>query len=166
VQHADPVTGARVVTLGVPLETIGPPDVRARLLRQCVDLLLADRPLRAPRTAPLGQATALSVAWPDEAGRPYFVVCSDAYTPGIVLPNGGLLPLAPSFLIEASLQPSSPLFASFHGVLPANGAAQPVLFVPGLPFLSGWPLYFAGFTLDATGAAEHALTNWVRVVLH
>ena len=57
------------------------------------------------------------------------------------------------------------MFAGFQGVLSAQGQAAPVLSVPYLPFLAGWPLYFAGLTLDASGTAERALTNWVRVVL-
>ena len=47
----------------------------------------------------------------------------------------------------------------------AAGTATPTLFVPNLPFLAGWQLYFAAFTLDASGTAEHALTNWIRVTL-
>jgi hypothetical protein len=93
------------------------------------------------------------------------LACSEGYTPGAVLPLGGLLPLNPGFLLFASLDPASPFFVQFSGALDAAGAASPTLFVPSLPFLAGWPLYFAGFTLDAGVVAERELTNWIRVTL-
>jgi hypothetical protein len=165
VQRLDPVTGARVVTFGLPVETITNPTLRAGLVQQSLAFLLDQEPLRAPARAVLGQFTTFSLALPSQAGRPYFLVCSEGFAPGVVLPNGGLLPLNPGFLLEASLQPGSPIFLGFQGTLPAGGATTASLLAPPLPFLAGWPLYFAGFTLDATGAAEGAITNWVRSTL-
>ena len=165
VQRHDPATGARVVTFGLPIETITSAAARAQLMQQSLSFLLDSQPLRGPAIATLGQATPMLLAMPSEAGRPYMVCCSEGFSPGVTLPLGGLLPLNFGFLLEASLDPASPFFVSFNGTLSATGTASPTLFVPYLPFLAGWPLYFAGFTLDASGTAERELTNWVRMTL-
>jgi len=165
VQTSDPVTGARVVTLGVPLETITTASPRATLLQGCLDYLLAARPLRAPATATIGAATGMTMNLPGEAGRGYFVLCSLGTSPGTLLPGGGLLPLNVDVLLQLSLDPASPVFVGCQGVLPASGQVAPTLVVPPLPWLAGWQLFFAGFTLDASGTQERQLTNWVRVTL-
>ena len=165
VQKLDPVSGARVVNFGLPLETIGDASVRARLVQQSLLFLLDAMSLRAPATAPLGQPTALQLAMPTEAGRPYLLCMSDGIQPGTVLPGGGLLPLNNGFLLGLSIDPASPFFLGFVGVLPANGTVSPTFFPPYLPFLAGWPLYSAPFTLDASGTQENAIGNWVRITL-
>ncbi|MBM3974502.1 MAG: hypothetical protein FJ301_10430 [Planctomycetes bacterium] len=164
VQRFDPASGARAVTFGFPLETITSPTLRAGLVQQSLAFLLDQEPLRAPAQAVLGQFTAFQLQLPGEVGRPYFLVCSEGFTPGAWLPGGGLLPLNPGFLLEASLTPGSPIFQGFQGTTPA-GAVTANLFAPYLPFLAGWPLYFAAFTVDATGTSESAITNWVRSTL-
>lgn len=168
VQKLDPVTGARVVTFGLPLETMTNAAARARLVQQSLLFLLDTLPLRGPALAPLGVATPMQLALPPEAGRPYLVAMSEGFTPGTVLPGGALLPLNNGFLLGASIDPSSPFFPGFVGTLAANGTATPTLFPPYLPFLAGWPLYFAGFTLDPGapgGPTERELTNWIRMTL-
>ena len=165
VQRFDPASGARVVTFGFPLETITSPTLRAGLVQQSLAFLLDQEPLRAPARAVLGQFTAFQLQLPGEALRPYFLVCSEGFTPGAWLPGGGLLPLNPGFLLEASLTPGSPIFQGFQGTAPVGGAVTANLFVPNLPFLAGWPLYFAAFTVDAMGTSESAITNWVRSTL-
>jgi N-acetylmuramoyl-L-alanine amidase len=165
VQSLDPVSGARVVCFGLPLDTIVDPAARARLVRQSLDFLLDARPLRGAAEAPLGLPTPFALSLPAEAGRPYLVGCSEGFAPGTLLPGGALLPLNNGFLLSASIDPSSPFFPGFVGVLDAQGTAAPTLLPPYLPFLAGWPLYVAGFTLDASGTAERELTNWLRVVL-
>ena len=165
VQRFDPLTGARVVTFGFPLETITSPTLRAGLLQQSLAWLLDQEPLRAPPRAVLGTLTPFTLALPSEAGRTYLLLCSDGFAPGAWLPGGGLLPLNPGFLVEASLTPGSPIFLGFQGTVPAGGAVAANLFAPNLPFLAGWPLFFAAITLTPAGTAESAITNWVRCTL-
>ncbi|MFN9947957.1 MAG: N-acetylmuramoyl-L-alanine amidase [Planctomycetota bacterium] len=165
VQRFDPATGARVVTLGLPLETITSPTLRAGLLQQSLAWLLDQEPLRAPPRAVLGAFTPFELALPAEAGRPYLLLCSEGFAPGAWLPGGGLLPLNPGLLLEASLTAGSPFFLGFQGALPAGGAITANLLAPNLPFLAGLPLYFAAITLTPAGTAESAITNWVRCTL-
>lgn len=165
VQRFDPATGARVVTFGFPLETITSPTLRAGLLQQSLAWLLDQEPLRAPPRAVLGAFTPFELALPAEAGRPYLLLCSEGFAPGAWLPGGGLLPLNPGLLLEASLTAGSPFFLGFQGALPAGGAITANLLAPNLPFLAGLPLYFAAITLTPAGTAESAITNWVRCTL-
>lgn len=164
IQRLAPTTGARTVVFGLPLETIVDPAARAQLLQQSLAFLLPDRPVQAPPTVQLGTSLPFTLHLPGEAGRDYLFCMSEANTPGVLLPLGGVLPLNFSFLLELSLQPS-PFFTGFQGTLDANGDAAPQMNVPYLPFLAGLPLYFAGLTIDTSGQTERAVTNWVRVVL-
>jgi N-acetylmuramoyl-L-alanine amidase len=165
VQKLDAATGARVVNFGLPLETIVDPTSRARLVQQSLDFLLDQRPLRGPTTIPMGAVTPLQLTMPGEAGFAWMVLCSEGFTPGTTLPNGGLLPLNAGFLLELSLDPASPFFVGFQGTFGPSAQASPQLVVPVLPFLAGLPLHFAGFTLDPSGTAERQLTNWIRGTL-
>ncbi len=165
VQKLDPASGARVVNLGVPLDTITSPTLRAQLVQQSLAFLLDSQPLRAPRSAIIGQVTPLQFAMPAEAGRAFLIACSDGFTPGVTLPLGSLLPLNAGALIELSLDPASPFFLGFQGVLAPTGVASPSLFVPYLPELAGVTLYFAGLTLVDGVPAERELSNWVRMTL-
>jgi hypothetical protein len=92
-------------------------------------------------------------------------LCSEGFAPGALLPNGGLLPLNPGFLLSASADPASPFFVGFQGTFGPSAVATPVLVTPPLPFLAGLPLYFAALTLEPSGAAERQLTNWIRITL-
>ncbi len=164
VQRLDPVTGARVVVFGFPLETITNAAARAQLVRQSLDFLHDTRPLRGPTTAPLGQSTAMTLSLPGEVGFPYMLLVSEGFTPGALLPNGALLPLNVGWLLTTSLDPTSPFYTNFLGTLPA-GPVTAALNAPYLPFLAGLPLYFAGFSLVPTATAERQLTNWIRMTL-
>ncbi len=166
VQKLDPATGARTVVLGLPLETITSPTLRARLLQQAMAYLLDGMPLRAnAATLTMGNSTPLQLALPSEAGRPYLLCASESYLPGVPLPAGGLLPINFSVITQLSLDPVSPFFQGFVGALDGSGNASATLAIPLVPFLAGLPLHVAGFTLDATGTAESKLTNWVRITL-
>ena len=166
VQKLDPGTGARVITFGLPLETITSPTVRAQLLQQAMRYLLDAMPLRATTTTlTLGTSTNLQLVLPGEASRPYLLGASESNQPGFPLPGGGLLPLQYTFITELSLDPANPFFQNFVGLLDGSGAAVATVSIPYFPFLVGLPLYFAGITLDATGTAEQAITNWVRITL-
>ena len=165
IQKLDPVTGARVVCFGLPLDTITDPSARARLLRQSMSFLLDGMPLRGPEIATMGQPVPMVLSLPTEAGLRYLFCLSEGFSPGLVLPAGNLLPLNYGFILQAGLDPTSPFFLAFQGVLSATGTATPTLYVPALPFLAGLPLYFAGFSLDASGQQERKLTNWIRLTL-
>jgi N-acetylmuramoyl-L-alanine amidase len=165
VQRYVPATGARVVNFGLPLETITNATVRAQLVQQSLAFLLDQPPLQAPTVATLGTTTPMALSLPAEGGRPYLLCMSEGILPGTVLPGGATLPLNNGFLLSLSIDPASPFFPGFVGVLSPTGTATPTFFPPYLPFLAGWQLYFAGFTLDASGTQEHVLTNWVRCTL-
>ena len=164
VQRLDPLTGARVVTFGFPLETMTSVSARAQLVQQSLDFLHDTRPLRGPVTAQLGQSTSMTLSMPGEVGFPYMLLVSEGFTPGALLPNGALLPLNVGWLLTTSLDPASPFYSNFLGTLPA-GPVTAALNAPYLPFLAGLPLYFAAFSLTPTATAERQVTNWIRMTL-
>jgi N-acetylmuramoyl-L-alanine amidase len=163
IQKVDPTTGARIVNLGLPIETITQATVRAQLVRQALAFLLAPLPLTAPAIAPIGQRLQFAVAIPPDAGFGYWLLCSDGIAPPIPLPGGGELPLRDSFLIPASLDPGNPFFGSFLGTLGPGGTAAPWVDLPVLSFLIGWDFWFSGITLESAVLAERRVWNWVRV---
>jgi N-acetylmuramoyl-L-alanine amidase len=165
IQKLDPASGARVVNLGFPLETMIDANARALLVQQSLLFLLDGMPLRGPATATMGALTPLALAMPGEAGFDYWVLCSEGFAPGGFLPNGGLLPLNGGFLLSLSLDPASPFFLGFQGTFGPSATATPSLFVPVLPFLAGLPLHFAAFTLVPGVPAERQITNWIRTTL-
>jgi N-acetylmuramoyl-L-alanine amidase len=165
IQRVVPATGARVVNLGFPLETIVDPALRANLLQRIVAFLLPGRSLEGPATAPIGQRLDLQLAMPADAGLPYLFCTSDGLEPAIALPAGGLLPLRPGFLLSASLDPGNVFFGNFLGTLDAQGRANPFVQVPHLPWLVGSTFYFAGFTLDPLTGLDRTVTAWVRTTL-
>ena len=165
VQKFDPATGARVVTFGLPIETITDAATRARLLQQCVRFLHDAAPLRGPTTAQLGTGAPLQLSMPGESGFTYWLLCSEGTSPGALLPNGGLLPLNPGFLLSASADPLSPFFQGFQGTFGPTATVAPLLVTPPLPFLAGLPLYFAALTLEPSGLAERRISNWIRITL-
>lgn len=162
VQRIDANSGARVIVLGLPLETILDAGVRAQLLQQCIGFLLPDEPLRGPATSRLGQRLQLQLTLPGDAGRPYLCFVSDAIQPPIPLPRGGLLPLRPGFLLDASVDPGSTLFGNFVGTLSPSASAAPFVDVPYLPLLVGQTFFFAACSLDTQVVAERQVSNWVR----
>tara|TARA_R110002072_G_scaffold46591_2_gene128855 strand:+ start:27449 stop:30448 length:3000 start_codon:yes stop_codon:yes gene_type:complete len=166
VQMHNPVTGARVVTFGLPIETILNNDARAQLLQQSLLFLLDDDlALRGPAIATLGQANAWALSMSGEAGFPYLVAISEGIQTGAVLPLGNLFPLDVGPILQASITPGSPFFVNFSGTLDAAGAAVPTLVLPNLPFLNGLPLYAAGFTMSPVLPIERKLSNWIRVIV-
>lgn len=163
IQKVDPVTGARVVNFGFPLETILDANLRAQLVQQSLAFLMSPLPLQAPATARIGQRLDLQITLPSEAGYPYFCFASLGTQPGLLLPAGGLLPVQPDFLVAASVDPSNAFFGNFLGTLGAGGTANPFVLVPNLPFLVGMQVYFAGFSMENAVVQERQITNWVRV---
>ncbi|MFK7740029.1 MAG: N-acetylmuramoyl-L-alanine amidase [Planctomycetota bacterium] len=166
VQVENTTTGARIVNLGLPIETITSADVRARLVQQSLAFLLGNRlTVRGPEQALLGQSTTLTLELPGEGGLPYIFGLSEGFDPGVTLPLGNLLPLNAGALLSASITPGSPLFVDFVGTLDAAGTASPILTVPFLPFLNGLELYFAGFSMPSGLALERRVSGWRKVRL-
>lgn len=165
VQTEDPITGARTVVFGLPLETVLQDGTRDRLVQQALLYVLRGMPLRGPSQAVMGQATPFELAMPGEAGLPYLVALSEGFLPGTLLPNGNLLPLNNGPILQASITAASPFFPNFIGTLDASGSATPTLLAPVLPILDGLPLYVAGFSLDPALPVESKLSNWIRVTL-
>ncbi|MCB9877128.1 MAG: N-acetylmuramoyl-L-alanine amidase [Planctomycetes bacterium] len=166
VQKLDPLTGARTVVLGLPLETIVDATARARLLQQSVLYLLGDQlALRGPTQLVMGGAAQFDLHLDGENNLPYIFALSEGYTPGTVLPLGSVLPLNHGLLLELSVTPGSPFFVDFVGQLDASGSASPLLTVPPLPFLDGLPIYFAGLSLATGVPVERKVSNWVRLTL-
>lgn len=165
IQRIVPASGARVVHFGFPLEAITDPTLRASLLQRSLAFLLFDRSLRGPATSPIGQRLDLQLQLPADAGMPYLFCCSDAVEPAIALPGGGLLPLRPSFLLSAGLDPGNVFFGNFLGGLDAQGRANPFVQVPNLPWLVGSTFYFAGFALDPATGLDRTVSAWVRTTL-
>ena len=165
VQMQNPATGARVVTLGLPLDAMLDDASRAQLVRQSLQYLLPEMPLAGATTATLGQATPFNLTLPGEAGMPYLVAISEGIQNGAVLPLGSVFPLDLGPILEASLTPGSPFFVNFSGTLDANGHAVPTLIAPYLPILNGLPLYVAGFSMSPILPIERQLSNWRRIVL-
>lgn len=165
IQKTDPVTGARVVNLGFPLETMLDAAARARLLRQSLAFLLAPLPLTTAANAPLGARLDHQLDLPGEQGQLYLLCASEGMDGGVTLPGGAVLPLRPGFMLGASLNPANGVFFDFVDSLDAQGRANPFVQVPNLAFLTGFEVWFAGFTADAASLQARAVTNWTRVVL-
>ncbi len=156
---------ARVLCLGFPFETITTTTARADLMRRALLWLLDPLPISCAPTVALGQRLQLQIASPQDPGELYLTLCSYARAPGIALPGGGLLPVQYSFLIDASLDPTTPVFGSFLGSLDAQGASSPYVDVPPLPFLVGLPLYFSGLTAPIGPFVEDRIFNWCGAVI-
>lgn len=166
IQRVDPVTGARVVHFGFPLDTMQNAAARDRLVQQSLAFLLEPRELTSSgENAPLGQRLDLDLTIPGENGQLYLLLASEGNDVGIPLIGGNLLPLRPGFLIGASLNPASPVFGNFLGNLDPNGQASAFVDVPNLAFLTGLEVWFAAFTADPVSLVDREVTNWVRVVL-
>ena len=161
IQKLDPATGARVVNLGLPLETIVDATLRAGLMQGALHFLLASLPLDAPAIVRVGQRANLTVTMPGEANRTCYLFTGLATAPGIPLPGNVLLPLQDGFLLTAGL--TSPFFGNFVSQLSASGTTSAWVDVPPLPLLAGVQLYFAAVTLQAQVPAAAAVSNWVRV---
>ncbi len=156
---------ARVLTLGFPFETITDAAVRAEVMRRALLFVLDPLPISCPPTVALGQRLQLQIDAPADPNELYLTLCSYARAPGIALPGGGLLPLQYSFLIDASLDPATPVFGGFLGTLDAAGRASPFVDVPPLSFLIGLPLYFSGLTAPIGPFVEDRVFNWVGAVI-
>ncbi|MCC7397954.1 MAG: N-acetylmuramoyl-L-alanine amidase [Planctomycetes bacterium] len=163
VQMVDPISAARVVTFGLPLETMLDADQRARLLQQSLAFLLTPMMVQGPRSLLMGVPTPLPITLPSEAGMPYIFAMSESNWPGVVLPLGHLFPLNPGLFLDLSLTPGSPFFVDFVGTLDSQGRATPVLTVPPFALLDGWSFYFAGLTTSPVLPIERQVTNWIRV---
>ncbi|MEQ1633414.1 MAG: hypothetical protein ABL997_13640, partial [Planctomycetota bacterium] len=155
----------RVLTFGFPFETITDANVRTEVMRRALLFLLDPLPISCPPTVALGQRLQLQIDTLSDPNELYLTLVSYARAPGMALPGGGLLPLQYSFLIDASLDPSSPVFGNFLGTLDPASRASPFVDIPPLPFLIGFPLYFSGLTAPVGPFVEDRVFNWVGTVI-
>lgn len=155
---------SRVVYLGFPLETIVDDGLRAAVMERALRFLLSPRGLEAPASVAPGTTAALSVSEPAHAGRTYVLLAALSTQPSTRLPDGSIVPLAPDPLMVASLDPQSPLFAGFQGVLDGSGRATGRFTVPPIPQLRGLDLYFSGIVLQQTSPLVTAsVLPWVGI---
>lgn len=94
---------------------------------------------------------------PGAAGEPYLVRCALSRGPGIRLPNGAMVPLAPDALFRFSgMVPW--VFRRFAGQLDAKGRATASVTIPNAPVLVGVPF----FTSYVAGQNSIRVHNPVR----
>ncbi len=156
----------RVVHLGFPLETVRDATLRGAMMARALRYLLSPRALEAPATLPLGQTSPLSLAVPGAANRFYVLAAATATTPGLPLPGGHILPLAPDALFAFSLAAGNGVFANFFGQLDAQGSGNASIALPAMPPLLGLPIVVSGFTLvDLSGLNVHTMLPWVRGIV-
>ncbi|MBN2489291.1 MAG: hypothetical protein JXQ29_00375 [Planctomycetes bacterium] len=105
--------------------------------------VVGGRHLSAVGPAKVGQPFAMKVSMPTYPGAFYVTALSFGCTPGLTLPGGLKVWLAPDTLFSLSLTNMPPLFNGFQGTLSAQGAAGPTLNIPNVPLLAGLRL-FAG----------------------
>jgi len=97
-----------------------------------------------------GQAYAVRLAIPSEAGCSYFAAASFGTLVGIPLGGGRRIPLDPDPLFFLSLQAPS-LFSNFQGVLDARGIATLTVNIPPVLQLAGLRFFLAAITHDVGG---------------
>jgi hypothetical protein len=101
--------------------------------------------------AKLGETPGLLLTSPPNAGRVYLAMASLATTPGIPT-CAGVVPMAPFGIFFDSINPASPTFLSFLGVLdPFIGRSlDPHVAVPSSPSILGVQVWFDYVALDFT----------------
>lgn len=85
---------------------------------------------------------------PGNPGLEYLAAFSESTAPGIPLPDGRIVPLAPSPLLIGYLTVGHPAFVGFNGLLDASGTAQGHIQIPNDPTLVGAELYLAFLVVD------------------
>jgi hypothetical protein len=109
-----------------------------------------------------GQAFQLVLDLPSGAGLTYLLLPSLGTVPGIPLPDGRTLHLAPDILFSFALaSPNAGGLADFTGVLDGGGAAVGTVTLPGNAALVGLTLHFAVVSLDL---AQPTLAQQLRHV--
>ena len=92
-----------------------------------------------------------------------FMAAALSPSPGIPLPDGRILPLAPDPLFFTTLGSGGGIFQGFFTRLDSRGRASASWTVPNLPSLAGMDIYFAAFTYDpASPTLVGRLTDWAR----
>ncbi|HGY89801.1 MAG TPA: DUF1565 domain-containing protein [Planctomycetes bacterium] len=98
----------------------------------------------------LGTTLTLDVAAPFAAGAVYATLFSLGTSPGVTLPDGRIIPLAPDFVLTASLAQTAPYFTNTTGMLDAAGSAlpHPMVLILSDPALAGTTIYAGLVTAD------------------
>jgi hypothetical protein len=100
--------------------------------------------------AHVGQPFTMKVSIPQYPGAFYMTALSFGCSPGLTLPGGIHVWLAPDAFFFLSLTQMPPLFQNFQGILNAQGAAGPVLNVPNVPLLAGLRFFAAVVAFNGT----------------
>lgn len=155
---------SRVVVFGFPIETIRDDALRSEIVERTLRWLLDPRSFDVPRQVPVGSRTALPIHVPTEPGALYVLAAAAATTPGLRLPDGRSIPLAPDVLFSLSLGANHAVFERFAGFLDANGVATPHLGIPSDVSLRGIRFYLSGLTLGSSAPfSASSLLPWFRV---
>jgi hypothetical protein len=108
--------------------------------------------------------TTLNLAIRVEPNAIYQAACSLARTPGIPLPGGGTLNLAPDTKFTLSVTPGGlGIFNNFAGAADALGRATPNIALPNIGTLAGLKLYF-GY-IGITGSTITTISQSLGIVL-
>ncbi len=153
----------RTLLLGFPIETVTDAALRRSLLQRAARYLLAPLPIEAADQVVIGNRLDLAVDSPTDAGLPYLLLVSDGLGTGLPLPQGGLLPLRPGFLLDSALNPANPFYQNFLGTLDGQGRAAAWIDVPYLPAIAGLEVFFSGLSMQPTSPPrEVTVWNWLR----
>ncbi len=153
----------RVITAGFPLETVTGAKTRTAMAEKAMAFLDPDPPAWADPEIPRGGKGRILVHLPTQGGKTCFLAAALSPAPGIPLPGGRILPLAPDPLFLATLGTGGGIFRGFYARLDAQGRTSASWQAPNLPELAGTDLYFAAFTYDpASPTFVGRLTNWAR----
>ncbi len=129
---------------------------------------MAQRPLAtlvARGTPSLGSTMTFEIADPSSTHVPYFLIASQGTSPGVVLPDGRLLPLAYDTLFVVSvLYPQWMNLQNTQGTLDAQGRAQASFTIPRDQRLVGTTLYLGFVTFDQRFARRiGSISNVVQI---
>ncbi len=153
----------RVLAAGFPLETVTSRPTRTALAGEALAFLDPDPPAWSDREVPRGSTGRIGVHLPGQAGKDCFLAAALAAEPGIPLPGGKILPLAPDPLFRLTLGTGGGLFQGFFARLDSRGRTLAKWKVPTLPELAGVEVYFAAFTYDpASPTFVGQVTTWTR----
>jgi len=108
--------------------------------------------------------TTLTLAIRVEPNAVYLAACSLSRAPGLQLPGGGTIHLAPDALFALSVSPGGAgVFNNFNSVADGLGRGQPDIAIPGVATLVGVKVYF-GY-VGITGSTITTISQSLGIVL-